>query len=68
MIKASSMTDIIQSYTNFINAIKEMEEIEKQRTEHTAFVESVKKQIFGDNAVNYISCITYDTSGNIHTI
>ncbi len=45
-----------------------MEEIEKQRTEHTAFVESVKKQIFGDNAVNYISCITYDTSGNIHTI
>ena len=66
MIKTSSMTDIIQSHTNFINAIKEMEEIEKQRKEHTAFVESVKERILGDNPINYRFCITHDTSGNIH--
>ncbi len=49
---------------------KKMEEIEeqhiKQRKEHTAFVESVKQQIFVDNPVNYRVCITHDISGNIH--
>lgn len=68
--KPPTMADIIQNQGNFINAIKKMEEIEekhkKQRKEYTAFVESVKQQIFGDTPVSYRSCITHDISGNIH--
>ncbi len=65
-----TMADILQSQANFIDAIKKMEEIEeqhkKQRKEHTAFVESVQKQIFWDKPVNHKTCITHDSSGNIH--
>ena len=68
--KPPTMADITQNQANLINAIKKMKEIEeqhkKQRKEHTAFVESVQKQIFVDKPVNYISCITHDTSSNIH--
>lgn len=68
--KPPTMADILHSQEKFINAIKEMEEIEeqhkKQRKEHIAFVESVQKQIFGDKPVSYRTCITHDTSGNIH--
>lgn len=68
--KPPTMADIIQNQANLINAIKQMEEIEeqhkKQRKEHIAFVESVQKQIFGDKPVSYRTCITHDTSGNIH--
>ena len=68
--KPPTIADITHNQVNLINAIKKMKEIEeqhkKQRKEHTAFVESVQKQIFGDKPVHYISCITHDTSGNIH--
>ncbi|EPP7233620.1 hypothetical protein ACTOJ1_000526 [Shigella flexneri] len=68
--KPPTMADIIQNQANFINAIKQMEEIEehnkKQRKEYTEFVENIQKQIFGDKPASYRSCITHDTSGNIH--
>lgn len=68
--KPPIMAEVLNGQANFINAIKEMEEIEKQhkkqRKEHTAFVESVKERILGDNPINYRFCITHDTSGNIH--
>lgn len=68
--KPPTMADILHSQEKFINAIKEMEEIEKQykkkRQEHTALVESFKEQILGDDPINYRVFITHDTSGNIH--
>lgn len=68
--KPPTIADIIQNQENFINAIKQMEEIEehnkKQRKEHTAFVENIQKQIFGDKPASYRSCITHDASGNIY--
>lgn len=68
--KPPTMANILQSQANFIDAITKMDDIKeehkKQRQEHIEFVESVQKQIFGDKPVNHKTCITHNSSGNIH--